>query len=247
MGDAIRRKAIIAQFQNATRDSDPCIQYAMDLDNINVWYIRIKNIDGNDDEYKNGEYLFRLLIPQGEGKKCLLKPPRFVSLTPNGLYEVNGVCCISIGEFHSDAKPMSLGIGDFALQLMSGLIGWKEMTSGIRIMKTSKTEKKDMAHNSKGYNDEHYAGINKLIDRFYSLYSRKFDHPRKNPLMTYIKSAAPIRNPPNSYDTKGHDAAKEENFTGFKEDCYESIIEPELKKLDAKPEVKPGEEEEEEE
>lgn len=207
MTDHIRTKTIIAQFVNATKHEDDNIQFAMDEDNINIWYIKIHNISGNEDEFVGGEYLFRIHIPQGAGKTWIQKPPRFIALTPNGIFTRNAKCCIHIGEYHPGSKTASLGVSDFARQLLSGMVGWRELTHGINLINNDTTfdQKKQMAKDSKIFNQKNYAGVLEMIDAQYGEYSKKFIPPDKKEkpaerIKELMNNVQPAKNPKDRYD-----------------------------------------------
>jgi hypothetical protein len=172
--DMVRTKCIIAQFANATKYKSDAIKFAMDPDNINIWYFMLYDISGTEEEYVDGEYLFRLYIAEGAGKTWLAKPPRIIALTPNGVYGVNGKFCVGNGEFHRGEKAASEGPGEFAGSIYSGLIGWKELGGGINIINTTIDEKRKLAKLSKEYNKKNYPGILSMISFSYDDYSKKF-------------------------------------------------------------------------
>lgn len=231
-GDALRTKSIIAQFVNATKCKDDSIQFALDEDNVNIWYIRIHNIAGDEDEFKGGEYLFRIHIPNGAGKTWISKPPRFIALTPNGIFKRGEKCCIHIGEYHRGAKTASLGVGDFAIQLLSGMVGWRELTHGINLInkETTLAQKKQMAKDSVEYNRKHYAGVLEMLDRQYAEYSKKFIAPdaKEKPTLKIkelMNTVKPAINPKYSYDERV-DRKKESNG------AFENEEKPEKEKIE---------------
>ena len=103
------------------------------------------------------------------------EPPHFYFLTENGLYETGKKVCISIGEFHKDQYRAALGVSGFCNQLVSGLIGWKTMGTGIAIVKTTVEHKKKLASITYDYNRTHYGDIIAKIDSAYGFYSAKWD------------------------------------------------------------------------
>jgi len=174
--DEIRTDSILAQFVNATSVEDKTVKYAIDPDNPNTWYVLVHNIDGNDDEFKDGEWLFKIQIPKGEGKTWIKSPPRFIALTPNGIYDVNMTCCVHIGEYHKGAKTASLGVAEFVMVLVSGMIGWKDLSHGINLinMNTNAAQKAEITKKSKAYNQEKYSHVLNMINEWYDRYSPMF-------------------------------------------------------------------------
>lgn len=181
-----RRQAAVlaAQFKKATAGPNEFIKFALKSDTeLNVWYILLSGFSGNDDEFsyeeitpqgkeiRYGEYLCEIRAPE----EFPFKPPEFYFLTENGLYEINGKVCISIGEFHSGDYRASLGMAGFAAQLVSGMIGWRDIGSGIRLLNTSIQQKKEFAIKSRMANFKNYPKIMELIDKHYAEYSVKWD------------------------------------------------------------------------
>jgi ubiquitin-protein ligase len=167
-----RQTAIMmAQYKKATSEPNEFIKFAMSPDNGCVWYIRIYNFAGNEDEFVGGEYDCRMVAPID----FPFNPPSFYFLTSNGLYEVETKVCISIGEFHKDEYRAGLGMAGFANQLVSGLVGWKDMGGGINIIKTSLAKKRELAYDSRASNKAHHSDICLMIEESYKGYSAKWD------------------------------------------------------------------------
>ena len=152
-------RVINLQYRKARASANPYIQYAIDPANIAIWYVKLYNFSGDQDEYAAGEYLCKIVI----GPDFPYKPPEFYFMTPNGVYECDGKACISIGEFHSNAYINTLGVSGFVEQLVSGMIGWKTIGTGVRLMDTTIEEKKKWARGSAAYNTANYGSILKLI------------------------------------------------------------------------------------
>jgi len=142
----------------------------MDPEDVRVWYIMMTNLLGTDDEFASGEYIIKLTMPV----EFPNKPPSFVCLTPNGLYDIGGKICISIGEFHSQRYKPSEGILGFCTSVISGFLDWKTLGNGIRLTSTTLEQKKKYARNSAAYNNEKHPEIVKLINDSYNEYKTKF-------------------------------------------------------------------------
>jgi ubiquitin-conjugating enzyme E2 J2 len=168
--EARQARVYKAQYGKAIKEKDESIKYAMDEQNMAKWYILLHNFSGNNDEYLGGEYIVRIELTND----FPYDPPHFYFMTPNGLYEVEKKVCISIGEFHKDQYPAALGVGGFCKQLLSGLIGWEEIGSGISIINTSEEKKKALAADSTEYNRTNNAMFMALIDSSYDSYSKKW-------------------------------------------------------------------------
>jgi len=169
---------MMAQFKKATKNPCEYIKYYMS-DDISVWYILLTNFAGNDDEYtfedeeKNkrfGQYLVKMTAPA----EFPFKPPSFTFLTPNGVYDLDGPICISIGEFHAENYRAVLGMSGFANQLISGIVGWESLEHGIRIIRTTCVKKKELAMESEKFNELYYPQILKDVNESYDNYSAKF-------------------------------------------------------------------------
>lgn len=170
-----RQTAIMmAQFKKATAEPNEFVKFAMSQDNACVWYIRISNFAGNNDEFAGGEYDCRMVAPPD----FPFNPPSFYFLTHNGLYEIETKVCISIGEYHKDEYRAALGMAGFANQLVSGLVGWKDMGGGINIVSTTVAKKKELAKASRASNEAQHPEICRYIEESYSGYSAKWDQSK---------------------------------------------------------------------
>lgn len=161
-------KIILSNYKQAISEPNEYIKYYMDENNINIWYVILHNFTGDKNEYENCEFLVKIKIPASFPNN----PPEFYFMTPNGVYETDAKVCISIGEFHSDNFRPVLGISGFVINLISGFIAWSELTKGIRLIKTSISEKKTLSNNSKEYNIKYNKTIIDLIENNYKEYSK---------------------------------------------------------------------------
>ncbi len=150
---------ILAHYKKAIATNNPYISYAI-TDDPTIWYIKIHSFDGDEGEFTGGEYYAKLTIPDD----FPYKPPSFEMLTPNGVYSLGGKVCISVGEFHSQNYLPTLGISGFSGQLLSGMIGWRTLGNGIRLLHTDVSTKKIIAAESKQYNAQHLKNIEQLFE-----------------------------------------------------------------------------------
>ncbi len=173
-------KRLQAQYRFAIKAPHEHLMFYMDETKINVWYIMIHNVAGDNDEFMGGEYLVRIELPED----FPFKPPHFYFLTPQGVYDINKKICISIGEFHKDDYLSTLGVLGFCAQLVSGLIGWKSLGHGIALINTSIAAKRTMASESRAYNETHHASILARIHGAFESYSAKWptEPPKKAPM-----------------------------------------------------------------
>lgn len=172
MADNRRQGAIMnAQYRNAVKEPSEYLKFYMCEDNTSQWYILLSGFDGDEGEFTGGEYLVRVVLPSD----FPYNPPQFFFMTEQGLYGVETKVCISIGEFHKDQYRAALGVNGFCQQLVSGLIGWRDMGGGINILKTSAEQKKTLAARSREFNRTHNAAILDKIDTAYKGYSSKWN------------------------------------------------------------------------
>lgn len=167
-----RRNAImVAQFRKATSEPSEFVKYAMDEDKPWVWYAILSGFDGDDDEFKGGEYIVRIEA----GAEFPFKPPKFYFHTPNGVYDVLKEVCISIGQYHPDQYRAALGMAGFTNQLVSGMIGWRSLGGGINIVHTTADAKKQLAADSALSNRRDHAAVIDMVHNAYIDYSAKWD------------------------------------------------------------------------
>lgn len=160
-------KRIHGHFKNATKTRNEYVKFAVSENDPFIWYIMIHGIDGCEDEFKGGEYLFKVTAADNFPHE----PPKFEGMTPNGVYSVGGKICVSNGEFHKENYDMRLGMGGFVTNLISGIINWKALGAGFGIMKTSNEEKITYAEGSRNYNLVNHKAIVDLVETSYSTYS----------------------------------------------------------------------------
>lgn len=170
-----RTTAIIkGQFTKATKDPHESLKFLIDESDIKIWYILLNNMCGENNEFLDGEYLLRVKIPD-TWVDCPSTPPDFYFMTPNGLYGCETIVCVSIGKFHPDQYRATLGIIGFCANLISGLIGWKEIGHGIQILDTTLGQKKALAKRSRLYNMKNHSEILKKIHESFRDYSSRWD------------------------------------------------------------------------
>lgn len=177
-------KRMAGQFKKATSEADQYAKYLMDPDDVRVWYVLISGMDGDDNEFIDGEFIVRVVAPDGSnGKEPFpFSPPEFYFMTPTNIYDVEKKVCISIGEFHANDYRATLGMSGFVSNLISGMIGWKSLGHGINIVNNNKVEPKIKASkDSKDYNLSHHAELRQKILDSYEAYSSKFILDESNP------------------------------------------------------------------
>ena len=90
-------KILLNQYRLSKKDENINLISYMDEKDIRIWYFLIT---GLDEPYKEGEYIFKLTAPNSFPQE----PPSFEFCTPNGVYELGGKICISVGEYHKNDK-----------------------------------------------------------------------------------------------------------------------------------------------
>lgn len=170
--EARKAQILLGQMKLAIKEPDEYFKFMFKSDaEMDAWYIIMSGFEGDNGEYKDGEYLVRIQLP----KDFPFSPPDFYFMTPNGLYEVEKKVCINIGSYHKDQARAALKVSTFCNQLMSGFIGWTEMGGGINIVRTKAGEKKRLAAASQEYNRKHNAEIMDRIEANFRDYSSKWD------------------------------------------------------------------------
>jgi len=132
------------------------------------WYVLVQNLP---EPFIDGEFLFLLKIPDDFPED----PPSLIALTPNGVMEIGGRVCVSLGEFHKDQHFKtntkghfgwipSLGISGFVLQgIVNALLNFTEGDRGVRLNNLPPEDKQKLAKESKQYNIEHNSHIKDLF------------------------------------------------------------------------------------
>jgi hypothetical protein len=167
-------QTLINHYKKAIRNPESSVIFTMSSTNPKLWYILIRNIGGFHDEYQNGEFLFSLEATD----KFPFSPPRFHALTPNGVYEKDQICCISIGQYHVDQYPSAMGMRGFAIDgLANGLINHKNLleSGGINLIRTTESQKKAFAKESRQFNWKTYPEQMKLLESAYESYALNWD------------------------------------------------------------------------
>jgi ubiquitin-protein ligase len=117
---------------------------ALDPGNSAVWYVLVVNLAPPLD----GEYLFRVTAPPGFPQK----PPEFTALTPNGVFEINGPLCISIGKYHPQNYAQALGMDGFMRNAAMCLATFDSEIHGIGVTILPAAEQQRLANRSLAYN-----------------------------------------------------------------------------------------------
>ena len=150
--DKSRTKALIGNFRRCTvKDVHEHIKFIIDEDDIHQWYFLMGAMPdtegdgefaGNDDEFIGGQYLGKITAthayPYG--------PPDVEMLTPTGVFPThNSNFCIDIGRYHKNNYPATLGMDGYTKMIWSGLVGWRDLGSGINLMSSGNTQTQQLA------------------------------------------------------------------------------------------------------
>ncbi len=132
-------------------------------DDLAVWYVLVifpvaAPGEADPSPYAGGRLLFRMDAPM----EYPAIPPKFIALTPNGVFTPNASLCISIGMYHPGEwqryKP--LGLAGFAANgIFNGLVGFGDLKNGIGILATNRATKEKLARRSWAFNQKKYPEI----------------------------------------------------------------------------------------
>lgn len=154
-------------YKHTLKQRSEYLKFLINEQKIDEWYVMIEGMLGANDEFKHGQYLVRIVLPPA----FPYKPPQFFFMTPNGVYETEVKVCVSIGEYHSQNYPSAQKVLGFVSNLVSGIIGWAELGSGINILSTDVPKKRSLAHASAQYNQTHHAALVAEINKNFEAYS----------------------------------------------------------------------------
>lgn len=146
-----------AQLKKVIKDDSEYYTCCMNTEDMTIWYVLIQNLP---DPYTNGEYIFKLKIPDDFPDN----PPSLSALTPNGVMDMGGKICISLGEFHHNDYHRSgasgnygwipsLGISGFILQgIINAILSFDTDDRGVRLNNLTWGEKMELSKKSVDYN-----------------------------------------------------------------------------------------------
>lgn len=176
-------KVMMAQVKNALKKpSELFIPFPDDM-NLDRWVVLIC---GLEDAHEFGEYFVEFTAGPDFPDKA---PKDYTVLTENGVFDLGGKICISLGEFHdkdkgrTDTWRPALGMPGFAANIANVFICYKMLGHGIRIKDypTDPVLQKEydrnvarLAKQSYGFNSKH----NKhLFDRLENFIKHNPKHP----------------------------------------------------------------------
>lgn len=156
--------------KNLRGEDDECIERTVFV---------VLDFDVSDNEkdedyarFKDASYICIMLCPRSFPQK----PPELSSVTPNGYYakdsngEEGSIICISIGAFHSESYPTSVGITGFSYATHDMFFNCEKIMSngGIGHIHKSSDELKDkLATNSRQWNIDNFPTVIKAQHYLY--------------------------------------------------------------------------------
>lgn len=197
-----RNRVILSMYKTTIQEKTEYVKFIIDDDDINKWYVMIEDLSGENDEFKHCQYLVRIELPPS----FPYDPPHFYFLTPNGVYGINAKVCVMIGEFHSNNYPSAQKVRGFVINLVSGIIGWRDLGSGINILNTSESEKRALARKSMEYNRTHYPDLVDRINANYAEYSALWKPDTSTTTTTTTTTTAPASDAAATQATTAADA-----------------------------------------
>lgn len=134
----------------------------MDDADMRVWYMMVV---GLSEPFLHGQFIFKFTIPD----EFPMRPPSIEALTPNGVFDLGGPLCISIGEFHEKTWVPSIGMPGCGRQMWNALLCFEyedAIQPAIRILYSTDDAKQRIADESAAYNREHNADLMRLFDEY---------------------------------------------------------------------------------
>jgi len=163
-----RKKTLILMYKKMTLSRDEYVD-AIIINGLDFIY-RIRNMSGPNNEFCDGEYLFKLIPPSD----FPYAPPSLTFLTPNGVYGLEGKICISTGEFHKQNFAATRGMTGFGTDVWTAMIQYPDLGGGIQILSDRNPHNiAKLAKRSKKYNREMFAEYIDMLDRLPC--NRKFE------------------------------------------------------------------------
>jgi ubiquitin-protein ligase len=118
--------------------------------NLGIIYFIIRDLE---EEYKEGEYIFRISLPDDYP----FRPPVVSSLTPSGRFDPGKSICLSISHFHSESWSPLITMEKLIYSIIS-TFGDNDI-SGMGMISTTSEVKQQLARQSRDYNQTNFADI----------------------------------------------------------------------------------------
>ena len=151
----ICKKRIQKEYDELKLNPLPNIKIAYDTNNLLDWYCMIYDL--NEEEYKNGQYIFNIKM----SPNYPFDPPEFYFLTPNGRFDIDKKLCFSNSSYHKESWSPLWTIKTIILGFLSFFL--EKKSSGIGHLVASIDEKIIFAEKSQEYNK---TKLKKYLDLF---------------------------------------------------------------------------------
>jgi len=151
----ICKKRIQKEYDELKLNPLPNIKIAYDTNNLLDWYCMIYDL--NEEEYKNGQYIFNIKM----SPNYPFDPPEFYFLTPNGRFDIDKKLCFSNSSYHKESWSPLWTIKTIILGFLSFFL--EKKSSGIGHLAASIDEKIIFAEKSQEYNK---TKLKKYLDLF---------------------------------------------------------------------------------
>ena len=152
---AICKKRIQKEYDELKLNPLPNIKITYDINNLLDWYCMIYDL--NEEEYKNGQYIFNIKM----SPNYPFDPPEFYFLTPNGRFDIDKKLCFSNSSYHKESWSPLWTIKTIILGFLSFFL--EKKSSGVGHLTLSIDEKIIFAEKSQEYNK---TKLKKYLDLF---------------------------------------------------------------------------------
>lgn len=158
------QRVLQSQYRYFHRHPDDHLMVVMDEADIRVWYMMVV---GLSEPFLHGQFIFKFTIPD----EFPMRPPSIEALTPNGVFDLGGPLCISIGEFHEKDKTWvpSIGMPGCGRQMWNALLCFEyedAIQPAVRVLYSTDEEKQRIASASVAYNREHCVALMQKFDEY---------------------------------------------------------------------------------
>lgn len=133
-------------------------QAIQDEDDKFIFYFLLKG--DKDSDYNEGYYIGKIMLPH----EYPAKPGDFMTLTPNGRFEINKKICLTNSGYHTESWTPTWNIKNMIIGFSS--IFNSDFEHGISHIKDTPTNRRKFAKESVDYNNSYYKNIFVRFDQF---------------------------------------------------------------------------------
>ena len=133
-------------------------QAIQDEDDKFIFYFLLKG--DKDSDYNGGYYLGKIMLPH----EYPAKPGDFMTLTPNGRFEINKKICLTNSGYHTESWTPTWNIKNMIIGFSS--IFNTDLEHGISHIKDTPANRRKFAKESVDYNNSYYKNIFVRFDQF---------------------------------------------------------------------------------